>query len=55
MDRVPASAAVSTAVELAKRERLQRLAPVVNGVLRAAVRALEAGETLPLPADPKSA
>ena len=27
MDRVPASAAVSTAVELAKRERLQRLAP----------------------------
>ena len=53
MDRVPASAAVSTAVELAKRERLQRLAPVVNGVLRAAVRALEAGETLPLPADPK--
>ena len=53
MDRVPASAAVSTAVELAKRERLQRLAPVVNGVLRAAVRALEAGETLPLPADPQ--
>ena len=53
MDRVPASAAVSTAVELAKRQRLQRLAPVVNGVLRAGVRALEAGETLPLPSDPK--
>jgi 16S rRNA (cytosine967-C5)-methyltransferase len=29
------------------------LAPVVNGVLRAAVRALEAGETLPVPSDPK--
>ena len=55
MDRVPASAAVSTAVELAKRQRLQRLAPVVNGVLRAGVRALEAGETLPLPVIPSSA
>ena len=53
MDRVPASAAVSTAVELAKRERLQRLAPVVNGLLRAAVRALEAGERLAVPSDPK--
>ena len=53
MDRVPASAAVSTAVELAKRERLQRLAPVVNGVLRAAVRAVEAGESLPVPSDPQ--
>ena len=52
-DRVPSSAAVSTAVELAKRQRLLKLAPVVNGVLRAVVRALEAGESLPLPAEPK--
>ena len=52
-DRVPSSAAVSTAVELAKRQRLLKLAPVVNGVLRAVVRALEAGEALPLPAEPK--
>ncbi|MEB3238985.1 MAG: 16S rRNA (cytosine(967)-C(5))-methyltransferase [Cyanobacteriota bacterium] len=52
MDRVPASAAVSTTVELAKRQRLASLAPVVNGVLRAALRAREAGEGLPLPADP---
>ncbi len=52
MDRVPPSAAVSTTVELAKRQRLANLAPVVNGVLRAALRAREAGDTLPLPADP---
>jgi len=52
MDRVPPSAAVSTTVELAKRQRLANLAPVVNGVLRAALRAQEAGDTLPLPADP---
>ena len=52
-DRVPSSAAVSTAVELAKRQRLANLAPVVNGLLRAAARAIAAGETLPLPDDPK--
>ena len=33
-DRVPAAAAVSTTVNLAKRVGLGRLAPVVNGVLR---------------------
>jgi 16S rRNA (cytosine967-C5)-methyltransferase len=36
--RVPASAAVSTSVELAKRGGLGRLAPVVNGLLRACGR-----------------
>ncbi|MEB3264278.1 MAG: 16S rRNA (cytosine(967)-C(5))-methyltransferase [Synechococcus sp.] len=58
--RIPASAAVSTTVELAKRGQLARLAPVVNGQLRALLRsrgtdALEAQEPwqgLELPADP---
>lgn len=50
--RVPAAAAVSTSVELAKRGGLARLAPVVNGLLRQALRRLEAGERPPLPTDP---
>lgn len=37
-DRVPAAAAVSTTVELAKQAGLARLAPVVNGLLRAVLR-----------------
>jgi len=37
-DRVPASAAVSTTVELAKGGGLARLAPVANGLLRSALR-----------------
>ncbi|MEB3183963.1 MAG: 16S rRNA (cytosine(967)-C(5))-methyltransferase [Cyanobacteriota bacterium] len=37
-DRVPAAAAVSTCVELAKRHGLARLAPVVNGILRGVLR-----------------
>ena len=36
--RVPAAAAVSTTVELAKRGGLARLAPVVNGILRGVLR-----------------
>ncbi|WP_254932832.1 16S rRNA (cytosine(967)-C(5))-methyltransferase [Cyanobium sp. WAJ14-Wanaka] len=58
--RVPASAAVSTTVELAKRGGLGRLAPVANGLLRAALRRREglgpepwAG--LALPSDPPAA
>ena len=51
-DRVPASAAVSTSVELAKRGGLARLAPVVNGLLRSFLRQQEAGGELVLPADP---
>ena len=54
-DRIPASAAVSTTVELAKRGGLSRLAPVVNGMLRAFLRRQEAGEALPLPGDPVAA
>jgi len=37
-ERVPAAAAVSTCVELAKRHGFARLAPVVNGVLRGVLR-----------------
>jgi 16S rRNA (cytosine967-C5)-methyltransferase len=61
-DRVPASAAVSTSVELAKRCGLARLAPVVNGLLREVLRRREAAAAgvatpepwagLVLPADP---
>jgi 16S rRNA (cytosine967-C5)-methyltransferase len=56
--RVPASAAVSTTVELAKRGGLGRLAPVANGLLRACGRRrAEAGPEPwdglgPLPNDP---
>ena len=52
MERIPASAAVNTSVELAKAVGLARLAPVVNGLLRGALRARDAGEGLVLPADP---
>jgi len=54
-DRVPAAAAVSTTVELAKRGGLARLAPVVNGMLRAFLRRreLEGPGCLPMaPGDP---
>jgi len=64
-DRIPAAAAVTTSVELAKRAGLQRLAPVVNGLLRAVLRrrdgldAPAAGRApwlgLALPADPAAA
>ena len=54
-DRVPAAAAVSTTVELAKQGGLARLAPVVNGMLRAFLRRREAGDPLPLPGDPAEA
>ena len=46
-DRIPASAAVNTTVELAKAGGLARLAPVVNGLLRALLRARDSGQTLP--------
>lgn len=38
LERVPAHAAVATSVDLAKQNRLQRVAGLVNGVLRALVR-----------------
>ena len=42
-DRVPASAAVSTTVELAKSGGLARLAPVANALLRSALRRRDGG------------
>ena len=51
MERIPASAAVNTAVDLAKAVGLARLAPVVNGMLRSALRAREAGQGLETPSD----
>lgn len=60
-DRVPAAAAVSTTVALAKRVGLGRLAPVVNGMLRSLLRRREqpAGaepwDGLALPADAAAA
>ena len=64
-DRVPAAAAVSTTVALARRVGLDRLAPVVNGLLRSLLRRRErpAGsgprqepwDGLALPADPAAA
>lgn len=55
-DRVPAAAAVSTSVELARHAGLDRLAPVVNGLLRSVLRARErAGAgTGPGPGEPCS-
>ncbi|HJN33926.1 MAG TPA: transcription antitermination factor NusB, partial [Prochlorococcus sp.] len=51
MQRIPAAAAVNTSVELAKTGKLARLAPVVNGILRAALRARDAGMVLSEPED----
>ena len=45
----PESAAVNTCVELAKTQGLARLAPVVNGMLRAALRARDRGRARPVP------
>ena len=44
MDRIPDSAAIDTTVELAKNGNLVKLAPVVNGLLRSALRAHESGK-----------
>ncbi len=60
-DRVPAAAAVSTTVALAKRVGLGRLAPVVNGMLRSLLRrrdslaGAEPWDGLALPADAAAA
>jgi 16S rRNA (cytosine967-C5)-methyltransferase len=61
LERVPASAAVSTTVELAKQGGLGRLASVANGLLRSVLRARGAAlpadplAGLPLPPDPAAA
>ena len=47
MDRIPESAAVNTTVEIAKRNHLKQLAPVVNAVLRKAIRSRDDSEELP--------
>ncbi|WP_255452569.1 16S rRNA (cytosine(967)-C(5))-methyltransferase [Synechococcus sp. RSCCF101] len=52
MSRLPPSAVVNTSVELAKRHGLGRLAPVVNGILRSALRARDAADQPPLPEEP---
>tara|TARA_Y100001968_G_scaffold311105_1_gene332803 strand:+ start:12756 stop:14102 length:1347 start_codon:yes stop_codon:yes gene_type:complete len=49
MDRIPSSAAINTSVELAKGCQLVKLAPVVNGLLRAADRLYRSGKEIPLP------
>ncbi len=59
LQRVPAAAAVNTTVDLARQSGLERLAPVVNGLLRNVHRLREAlpaesppWQGLPLPEDP---
>ena len=47
MKRIPPSAAINTTVELAKTYHLKKLAPVVNGLLRSALRGKERGLLLP--------
>ncbi len=49
MERIPFSAAVDTTVELAKNNKLSKLAPVVNAILRKTIRTLELGKGLPKP------
>ncbi len=52
LENIPFSAAVDTAVELAKQQGLGKLGGVVNGILRQYLRRLEAGgEVLTLPPD----
>lgn len=62
LQRVPPSAAVSTTVQLAREGGLERLAPVVNGLLRGVLRsreglpdAAEPWQGLPLPEDAATA
>ena len=47
MERIPPAAAINTTVELAKTHNLKKLAPVVNGILRSALRNKERGLSLP--------
>jgi len=52
LDRIPASAAVNTSVEIAKENGLGKLSGVVNGLLRSYIRQSESQDPLQLPADP---
>lgn len=47
MKRIPPAAAINITVELAKNNHLTKLAPVVNGILRSALRCQEKGALLP--------
>ena len=47
MKRIPPAAAINTTVELAKTHHFKKLAPVVNGILRSALRSKERGLLLP--------
>jgi len=51
-ERIPASAAVNTTVELAKENKFQRLTGVVNGLLRQYARLATNGDPLQLPTEP---
>ena len=48
MERIPPAAAINITVELAKTNDLKKLAPVVNGILRSALRKKERGSHLPV-------
>ena len=52
MERIPPAAAINTTVELAKTHNLKNLAPVVNGILRSALRNKERGLLPPKSKDP---
>jgi len=49
LDRIPASAAVNTSVELAKENGIAKLGGVVNGLLRSYIRLAESDDPLKLP------
>ena len=51
LDRIPASAAVNTSVELAKTNGLSKLSGVVNGLLRGYIRSSQKRDPLQLPED----
>ena len=52
MERIPPAAAINTTVELAKTHHLKKLSPVVNGILRSALRCKERGLLLPKSENP---
>jgi len=52
MERIPPAAAIHTTVELAKTNHLIKLAPVVNGILRSALRSKDRDISLPRSENP---
>lgn len=51
LDKIPASAAVNTSVELAKKNGLSKLSGVINGILRSYLRQSADADPLILPSD----